>query len=240
MTLMDVLIRYHRMRGDNTLWQLGTDHAGIATQIVVEQQLKAQGESRRDLGREEFAEARVGVEGSFRLDDHESDATARHFGRLVARALHDGRGSFRRGAGNVRPAVRRRPHLSRQAPRQLGPDARHGGVRPRSRERGGAGQDLGDPLPGRPAGGRRRRRRDDAARRRCWATSRWRCNPDDERYAGSSGKTVALPLTGRTIPVIADAYVDKTSAPAASRSRPRTTSTTGRSGSATIWRRSQS
>ncbi len=56
MTLMDVLIRYHRMRGDNTLWQLGTDHAGIATQIVVEQQLKAQGESRRDLGRERFAE----------------------------------------------------------------------------------------------------------------------------------------------------------------------------------------
>ncbi len=56
MTLMDVLIRYHRMRGANTLWQLGTDHAGIATQIVVEQQLKAQGESRRELGREKFAE----------------------------------------------------------------------------------------------------------------------------------------------------------------------------------------
>src|SRR5205809_5065685 len=39
-TLMDVLIRWHRMRGDNTLWQVGTDHAGIATQIVVENQLK--------------------------------------------------------------------------------------------------------------------------------------------------------------------------------------------------------
>ena len=45
-TLMDVLIRYHRMRGDNTLWQVGTDHAGIATQIVVEQQLKAEGPDR--------------------------------------------------------------------------------------------------------------------------------------------------------------------------------------------------
>ena len=56
MTLMDVMIRYHRMRGDNTLWQLGTDHAGIATQIVVEQQLKAQGVSRVELGREKFAE----------------------------------------------------------------------------------------------------------------------------------------------------------------------------------------
>ena len=56
MTLMDVLVRYHRMRGANTLWQLGTDHAGIATQIVVEQQLKAQGESRRELGREQFGQ----------------------------------------------------------------------------------------------------------------------------------------------------------------------------------------
>jgi valyl-tRNA synthetase len=55
-TLMDALTRYHRMRGDNTLWQPGTDHAGIATQIVVERQLDAQGVSRHDLGREKFLE----------------------------------------------------------------------------------------------------------------------------------------------------------------------------------------
>jgi valyl-tRNA synthetase len=53
-TLMDTLTRYHRMKGDNTLWQPGTDHAGIATQIVVERQLDAQGISRHDLGREKF------------------------------------------------------------------------------------------------------------------------------------------------------------------------------------------
>ena len=53
-TLMDVLTRYHRMCGDNTLWQPGTDHAGIATQIVVERQLDQQNIDRRDLGREEF------------------------------------------------------------------------------------------------------------------------------------------------------------------------------------------
>ena len=53
-TIMDALTRYHRMRGDNTLWQPGTDHAGIATQIVVERQLDAQGVSRHDLGREQF------------------------------------------------------------------------------------------------------------------------------------------------------------------------------------------
>lgn len=55
-TIMDVLIRYHRMQGDNTLWQVGTDHAGIATQMVVERQLEAEGISRHDLGREKFLE----------------------------------------------------------------------------------------------------------------------------------------------------------------------------------------
>src|SRR6186713_1391331 len=55
-TLMDVLVRWHRMRGDDTLWQVGTDHAGIATQIVVEQQLKSEGKSRHEMGREAFAE----------------------------------------------------------------------------------------------------------------------------------------------------------------------------------------
>lgn len=55
-TIMDGLVRYHRMLGHNTLWVPGTDHAGIATQIVVERQLDAQGVSRHDLGREKFVE----------------------------------------------------------------------------------------------------------------------------------------------------------------------------------------
>src|SRR5699024_6469557 len=53
-TIMDALIRYHRMRGANTLWQVGTDHAGIATQMVVEHQLNAEGKTRHDVGREAF------------------------------------------------------------------------------------------------------------------------------------------------------------------------------------------
>ncbi len=53
-TLMDALIRFHRMEGDNTLWQAGTDHAGIATQIVVERQIEAEGQTRQTLGREKF------------------------------------------------------------------------------------------------------------------------------------------------------------------------------------------
>ena len=55
-TIMDSLARYHRMRGFNTLWVPGTDHAGIATQIVVERQLQEQGQSRHDLGRKNFVE----------------------------------------------------------------------------------------------------------------------------------------------------------------------------------------
>src|SRR5690554_1863331 len=55
-TLMDALIRFHRMRGHDTLWQAGTDHAGIATQMVVERQLAARGVTRHDLGREGFIE----------------------------------------------------------------------------------------------------------------------------------------------------------------------------------------
>ncbi len=55
-TLQDIVVRYHRMKGDNTLWVTGTDHAGIATQNVVERKLKAEGKTRNDLGREKFLE----------------------------------------------------------------------------------------------------------------------------------------------------------------------------------------
>ena len=55
-TIMDVLMRFHRMSGDRTLWQPGTDHAGIATQMVVERELNGEGETRHDLGRERFTE----------------------------------------------------------------------------------------------------------------------------------------------------------------------------------------
>ena len=55
-TLMDALVRHHRMRGYDTNWVMGTDHAGIATQIVVERQLQAEGKTRHDLGREKFVE----------------------------------------------------------------------------------------------------------------------------------------------------------------------------------------
>ena len=75
-TIMDALTRYHRMKGANTLWLPGTDHAGIATQIVVERQLDAQGVSRHDLGRDGVRRAGLGVEAGIGLDDHPADARA--------------------------------------------------------------------------------------------------------------------------------------------------------------------
>jgi valyl-tRNA synthetase len=91
-TIMDALTRYHRMQGCNTLWQPGTDHAGIATQMVVERQLAAEGKTRHDLGRESVHRKGVGVEGGIRRHDHPPVAAPGRLGGLVARTLHDGRG----------------------------------------------------------------------------------------------------------------------------------------------------
>src|SRR3989338_4973301 len=108
-TLMDTLIRYHRMQGDNTLWQAGTDHAGIATQMVVERQLDRKNISRHDLGREAFLKKvwvwkqqsgetitqqirRMGASldwsrERFTMDDNISRATAEAFIRLYNEGL---------------------------------------------------------------------------------------------------------------------------------------------------------
>ena len=107
-TEMDIIIRWHRMRGDLTLWLPGTDHAGIATQMMVERQLRSEGKSRRDLGREAFIAARLGVEATVRRRDSRPDEAAGRFGRLAARVLHHGRESLARRARSLRPAVRSR------------------------------------------------------------------------------------------------------------------------------------
>ncbi|NQX88639.1 MAG: class I tRNA ligase family protein, partial [Halioglobus sp.] len=74
--LMDALIRYHRMLGYDTLWQAGTDHAGIATQMVVERQLEAQGLSRHAIGRDGF------IEKVWEWKTHSGDAITRQLRRL--------------------------------------------------------------------------------------------------------------------------------------------------------------
>ena len=76
------------MSGFNTLWLPGTDHAGIATQMIVERELAKQGISRFDLGREKFVEKSVGVEGVVRPPDHRPAQAPRRVGRLDAPPLH--------------------------------------------------------------------------------------------------------------------------------------------------------
>ena len=115
-TLMDALVRYHRMRGFNTNWVVGTDHAGIATQIVVERQLQAEGKTRLDLGRDRFLERvwawkqqsgstitrqmrRLGASGNWTYADTEGQQR---------RLLHHGRAHVARRGRSVRaPATRR-------------------------------------------------------------------------------------------------------------------------------------
>jgi valyl-tRNA synthetase len=84
-TVMDTIIRYRRMKGDDTLWQMGTDHAGIATQMVVERQLALQGVSRHDLGRES-----VGMERTIRRHHHPPNSPPGLVSGLESRTLYDG------------------------------------------------------------------------------------------------------------------------------------------------------
>ncbi len=206
-TLMDVLVRWHRMRGFNTLWQLGTDHAGIATQIVVENQLKTEGISRRDLGREKFVERvwawkqesgstithqmrRLGTSGDwsrerFTMDDGLSAAVLETFVRL-----HED-GLIYRG----KRLVSWDPVLG-TAVSDLEVD---------NEEELGKLWEIRYP-------------RVDGQGDVVVATTRPETmlgdvavavNPDDARYTNLVGKEVVLPLTGRSIRVIADSYVDK-------------------------------
>ncbi|HEV2977833.1 MAG TPA: valine--tRNA ligase [Casimicrobiaceae bacterium] len=206
-TLMDVLIRWHRMRGDNTLWQVGTDHAGIATQIVVENQLKAEGSSRRDLGRERFIERvwawrrtsgstitnqmrRLGASADwsrerFTMDEGLSQAVLETFVRLYEDGL-----------------IYRGKRLVNWDP-ALGTAVSD--LEVESEEENGTLWEIRYPLADRSgfitvATTRPETMLGDVA---------VAVNPDDERYARLVGTRAELPLTGRRIPIIADASVDK-------------------------------
>jgi valyl-tRNA synthetase len=206
-TLMDVLIRYHRMRGDNTLWQVGTDHAGIATQIVVENQLAAQGTSRRDLGRERFVE-RVWAWKA------ESGSTITHQMRRLGASCDWSRERFTMDPGLSSAVVETFVRLFEdgliyRGKRLVNWDPKLGtavsDLEVESVEETGTIWEIRYPLA-------------DGSGYLTVATTRPETmlgdvavavNPDDERYANVVGKEVILPLTGRRIPVIADEYVDK-------------------------------
>ena len=105
-TLQDVLCRFERMRGRDVLWQPGTDHAGIATQLVVERQMMERQEpDRRKIGRKRFLDKVWALEGGERRRHHQPAHAPWGFLRLGARALHHGRGTLRGRAQGVRRPV---------------------------------------------------------------------------------------------------------------------------------------
>jgi valyl-tRNA synthetase len=206
-TLMDLLIRWHRMRGFRTLWQGGTDHAGIATQKIVENQLAAQGKTRHDLGREAFI-ARVWDWKA------ESGSTITRQMRRLGASVDWSRERFTMDEG-LSAAVRRvfiawyRDGLIYRGKRLVHWDpvlqTAVSDLEVNNEERDGSLWSIRYPAA-------------DGGEGIVVATTRPETmlgdvavavHPEDERYAALIGKTVQLPLTARTIPVIADAYVDR-------------------------------
>jgi valyl-tRNA synthetase len=206
-TIMDGLTRYHRMLGDNTLWLPGTDHAGIATQIVVERQLDQQGISRHDLGREKFVERvwewkeksgstitnqvrRLGasIDWSreyFTMDEKMSSVVSEVFVRLYEQGL------IYRG----KRLVNWDPVLMTAV----------SDLEVASEEESGHLWHIRYPLA-------------DGSGHLTVATTRPETmlgdvavmvHPEDERYAHLIGQKVKLPLCDREIPIIADDYVDR-------------------------------
>ena len=206
-TIMDVLTRYHRMRGFRTLWLPGTDHAGISTQIMVERQLKKEeGKSRHDIGREEFIRRvwewkeqyggeiqrqmrREGVSvdwsrEQFTMDEHLSRAVREFFVRCYEEGL------IYRGPGMINWCPKDQTALS-----DLEVD---------KESQAGKLYYLRYPVKG-------------SDRHVTVATTRPETmlgdtavavSPKDERYADLIGQTLILPIVGREIPVVADEFVD--------------------------------
>ncbi len=205
--IMDSLTRYHRMRGDNTLWQPGTDHAGIATQIVVERQLDGQGISRHDLGREKF------LEKVWEWKDYSGNTITRQMRRLGT-SPDWSRERFTMDAGLSKIVTETFVRLFREGliyrgKRLVNWDPKLltavSDLEVVQEEEDGFMWHIRYPLA-------------DGTGSLTVATTRPETmlgdvavmvHPDDERYAGMVGKHVILPLCGREIPVIADSYVDK-------------------------------
>ncbi len=205
-TIMDALIRYHRMRGFNTLWQPGTDHAGIATQMVVERLLEREGKTRHDLGREKFLERvwawkaqsggtitrqlrRMGASVDWSRERFTMDEGLSRAVREVFVRLHE-EGLIYRGKRLVNwdPVL----HTAVSDLEVI------------AEEEKGHLWHIRYPLA-------------DGSGHLVVATTRPETllgdvavavHPGDERYRHLIGKTVRLPLADREIPVIADDYVD--------------------------------
>ncbi len=175
-TLQDILIRYHRMRGFDTLWQPGADHAGIATQAVVERQLasqrcRARPAGRRARGCDECPDHRarrlhrqgLGVESGVRRHHHAPASPPWRIAGLAARTLHHGSRPVPCGAQGLRRPAQARPDLQGSAAGELGPEAAHGDLRSRGAKPRGERQPLAYPLSDQGRAGPPYRHRHDTA-----------------------------------------------------------------------------
>ncbi|MBN7796304.1 valine--tRNA ligase [Parahaliea mediterranea] len=206
-TIMDALIRYHRMRGDNTLWQAGTDHAGIATQMIVERQLEAQGINRHELGRDKF------IDKVWEWKEQSGGHITRQLRRLGA-SLDWSRERFTMDEG-LSAAVQEvfirlyREGLIYRGKRLVNWDpALHTAVSDLevlSEEEQGHLWHFNYPL----ASGEGHLTVATTRPETMLGDTAVAVHPEDERYAHLVGQTIALPLTGREIPIIADDYVDR-------------------------------
>ena len=215
-TIQDILVRWRRMQGKNTLWLPGTDHAGIATQNVVEKALRKEGKRRQDLGREAFVErvwewkkqyggtivhqqrmlgnSTDWARERFTLDEGCSKAVAKVFTQLYNEGL------IYKGNYIVNWCPRCGTALAND---EVEHEANHGHL-----------WYVRYPVAGSALGAKGELNKDYI----CVATTRPETlpgdtavavNPKDERFAAIVGKNVILPLTGREIPVLADDYVEK-------------------------------
>jgi valyl-tRNA synthetase len=211
--IMDALTRFHRMDGDNTLWQPGTDHAGIATQMVVERRLNAEGIRRHDLGRDAFIDKiwewkeesgdnittqirRLGssVDWSrerFTMDDGLSNAVKEVFVRLFDEGL------IYRGKRLVNWDPKFQTALSDLEVENHDEKGNLWHFRYYFTDKDLTTQDGKNYLV--VATTRPETLLGDTA---------VAVNPSDERYAHLVGKTITLPITGRIVPIVADDYVD--------------------------------
>jgi valyl-tRNA synthetase len=209
-TIMDTLTRYHRMKGDNTLWQPGTDHAGIATQMVVERQLSQEGKTRHDLGRDKFIERvwkwkaesggtitqqlrRMGASPDwsrerFTMDDGLSAAVQKVFIQLYEEDL------IYRGKRLVNwdPVL----HTAISDLEVV------------NEEEQGFLYHVRYPLIGEPVNGVTHLEIATTRPETILADGALAVSPDDDRYRDFVGHQVQVPMTTRVIPVITDSYVD--------------------------------
>ncbi|TCJ19536.1 valine--tRNA ligase [Parasulfuritortus cantonensis] len=205
--LMDALTRYHRMLGDNTLWQPGTDHAGIATQIVVERQLDAQKVSRHDLGRDRF------LDKVWEWKEHSGSTITRQMRRLGTSPAWE-RERFTMDDGLSRAVTEVFVKLYQEGLIYRGKrlvnwdpvlQTAVSDLEVVNTEEDGFIWEIDYPL-------------EDGSGVLTVATTRPETllgdtavavNPEDERYLHLVGKRVRLPVAERSIPIIADDYVDR-------------------------------